>query len=299
MIYRVQDATGDPARETQGRATIVVRDRPDAPAITGVTDGDGAVTLTWRSNSSNNSPVTGYTVYYGSSQQSFPVSAEGMPQTIGGLSNGDSYTFRVTTTNAIGVSEPSAPSRTAVPFGRPGAPASARLDSSTDGSGRITISWTPPPSDGGRPVSMYNWRMILNSTMSGSTPNLSHTGTAAIDVPHQFQVQACNERSCGDWTTSNAATATAPWTPVNHTVVQTATCPEPDSTYNRPPTNADQGCTLRPEGRIPAGSVVDARCRSQRNGVDWFYMFHESHVYDGWFIRASDTNRAGGSVANC
>ena len=298
VIYRIEDATRDPARQTQGRATIVVRDRPDAPTITAIADGDGSVTLTWRSNASNNSPITGYTVQYGGTQRSFPATADGVAQSIGGLSNGTSYTFRVTATNAKGASEPSAP-RAAVPFGRPAAPASARLDSSSDGSGRITISWTRPASDGGRPVTAYNWRMILNSAMAGSTPNLSHVGSAAIGVAHQFQVQACNARDCGDWTTSNVATATAPWTPANHTVVAVAACPEPNSTYNNPPTNLDVGCTMNPAGRIPAGTVIDAVCRSQRNGADWFYLRQESGVYDGWFLRASETNRAGRSVADC
>ncbi|GAA1753450.1 Ig-like domain-containing protein [Agromyces humatus] len=299
IIYRIEDATKDVARQAQGRVTVIVRDRPDAPTITGVSDGDGTVNLTWRANASNNSPITGYTVSYGTSSRDFPASADGVPQTISGLSNGSPYTFRVTATNDKGVSEPSAASRTAVPFGKPSAPASARLDASSDGSGRITISWTPPAFDGGRPVTDYNWRMTLNSTMSGSTPDLGHTGSAAIGVPHRFEVQACNARACGDWTASNIATATAPWTPTNHTVVATAACPEPDSTYNNPPTNLDLGCTMNPAGRIPAGSVIDAVCRSQRNGSDWFYLRHESGVYNGWFIRASDTNRAGRSVADC
>lgn len=299
IIYRIEDATGDVARQTQGRATVIVRDRPDAPTITAVSDGDGAVTLTWRANASNNSPITGYTVSYGTSSAGFPASADGAPQTITGLSNGAAYTFRVTATNGIGTSETSAPSRTSVPFGKPSAPTSARLDASSDGSGRITLTWTPPSFDGGRTVTSYNWRMILNSSMSGSTSGLIQTGTAAIGVAHRYEVQACNVRACGDWTASNVATATAPWTPTNHTVVTTAACPEPDSTYNNPPTNLDLGCTMNPAGRIPAGTVIDAVCRSQRNGSDWFYMRQESGVYDGWFIRASETNRAGRSVADC
>ncbi|MCD2442498.1 Ig-like domain-containing protein [Agromyces sp. SYSU K20354] len=299
IVYRIEDATGDVARQTQGRATVIVRDRPDAPTITAVSDGDGAVTLTWRANASNNSPITGYTVSYGASSRGFPASADGAPQTITGLSNGTGYIFRVTATNGIGTSETSAPSRTAVPFGTPGAPTSARLDASSDGSGRITLTWTPPSFDGGRAVTSYNWRMILNSSMSGSTSGLSHTGSAAIGVAHRYEVQACNARACGAWTASNVATATAPWTPTNHTVVTTAACPEPDSTYNNPPTNLDLGCTMNPAGRIPAGTVIDAVCRSQRNGSDWFYMRQESRAYDGWFIRASDTNRAGRSVADC
>ncbi|MFE5671999.1 Ig-like domain-containing protein [Agromyces sp. NPDC056523] len=299
IVYRVEDATRDPARQVRGRVTVVVRDRPDAPTITSVVDGDGAATLTWRGNASNNSPITGYTVQYGTSSLAYPASAAGTPQTISGLANGTAYTFRVTATNAIGVSEPSAASRTVVPYGAPGTPASATLTGSGDGSGRITLSWTAPLDDGGRAVGSYEWRMSAGSTGSGTTSNRSLTRTAPIDVPQQFQVRACNARACGGWATSNVATATAPWAATNPTTVTTTTCPEPDSTYTNPPTNAERGCTMNPAGMLPVGSVIDAICRSQRWGLDWFYLRHEAGVYDGWFVLASDTNRAGRSVADC
>ena len=64
VIYRIQDATKDPARETQGRVTVIVRDRPEQPNAPTVTAGDAFADVRWQAPAPNNSPITGYEVSY-------------------------------------------------------------------------------------------------------------------------------------------------------------------------------------------------------------------------------------------
>ncbi len=59
VIYRIQDATKDPARETQGRVTVIVRDRPEQPNAPAVTAGDAFADVRWQAPAPNNSAITG------------------------------------------------------------------------------------------------------------------------------------------------------------------------------------------------------------------------------------------------
>lgn len=154
VIYRIGDATMDPAREVQGRVTVIVRDAPDAPTITSTSSGDRRITLTWRANATNNSPITGYIV---SAQPAaggpwtFGESAAGTPQTISGLTNGTAYTFTVRAQNGIGVSQASN-SATQTPYGAPTAPTGLRHGSIGYAPADVTVRWNPPSDTGGGAV---------------------------------------------------------------------------------------------------------------------------------------------------
>ena len=79
------------------------------------TAGNASATVSWTAPSNGTSPITGYTVtpYLGSTAQS-TTTVTGSPPvataTVTGLTNGQSYTFTVAATNAVGTSPPSAPS---------------------------------------------------------------------------------------------------------------------------------------------------------------------------------------------
>ncbi|TFD55283.1 fibronectin type III domain-containing protein [Cryobacterium frigoriphilum] len=301
-VYRVQDATKDPNREVQGRITLVIRNVPDAPNRPTATPGDTDATVTFTAPASNNSPITGYLISWNGGSQ--PVSGAGT-HTIRNLSNGTGYAFSVTATNAIGDSAASSPSAAVTPYGVPGAPASATLSAPGQGTGALVLNWTAPTSNGGSGVTSYNYEWLQGGPAgTTSTPATSDTETGSTGTAYQYRVQACNARACGAWQSSNVATPQAipippPWTPTNSATVTQRTCPEPQSTYYNPPTNDAQGCTMNPRGYLEAGTIVDAVCRSVRNGQDWFYMRIEDASYDGYFIRAAHTNRGGTSVADC
>jgi Domain of unknown function (DUF4082)/Bacterial Ig-like domain/Fibronectin type III domain len=85
------------------------------------TAGDGSATVNWTAPSSNGgSTITKYTVtpFIGSAAQT-PVTVTGSPPatstTVNGLTNGTSYTFTVTATNAAGDGPPSSPSNAVTP----------------------------------------------------------------------------------------------------------------------------------------------------------------------------------------
>lgn len=148
VIYRIGDATMDPAREVQGRVTVIVRDRPDPPTLTAATSGDGNIQVTWRANATNNSPITGYIVSYDGGSREFGEAAAGTPQTIDGLRNGAAYTFTVRAVNAKGTSDASN-SMTQTPYGTPTQPTNLRTGGIGYAPADVTVAWDPPADTGG------------------------------------------------------------------------------------------------------------------------------------------------------
>ncbi|KQM83182.1 Ig-like domain-containing protein [Agromyces sp. Leaf222] len=297
-VYVVQDATDDRTRRVQGRILLSIVDVPDAPQAPAAVEGDGTASVTISSTASNNSPILDYTVTWPGGSLTVPT--EGT-YTVGGLQNGTAYAFRVSARNAVGDSPASPESATVRPYGVPGAPAAASLTATSNGTGDMTLLWSPPVADGGRGISHYVWREVGvgGTTQTGATAvNLRRT----VGTTSSFEVQACNARGCGAWTRSNAATPSAPppWTPTRYpTTITATTCPEPNSAYPSGPWNGDSGCSFQPQGALGAGTVIDAVCYSQRNGQPWLYFTSEVGVYDGWFVRADDTSRPGRSIPDC
>jgi hypothetical protein len=94
---------------------------PDAPTDVVATAGDQSAGVAWDPGFDEGSAVTSYTVTAsgdgGDETCTYEVPASGETDTctVGGLTNGTSYTFAVTATNGVGTSLPSAPSTAVVP----------------------------------------------------------------------------------------------------------------------------------------------------------------------------------------
>ncbi|MFF2495005.1 Ig-like domain-containing protein [Agromyces sp. NPDC058064] len=162
VIYRIGDATLDPLREVQGRVTIVVRDKPDAPTLTNIESGDRNIKLTWRANATNNSPITGYVVEAtsgGGGPWNFGPEAAGSAQTIGSLTNGRAYTFVVRAVNDKGTS-PASNSMSSTPYGTPTAPTNVRHGSVGYANATVDVAWDAPNDTGGGGV---QYRTRINS----------------------------------------------------------------------------------------------------------------------------------------
>jgi hypothetical protein len=93
---------------------------PAAPTGAVAVAGNGNATVSWTAPDNGGSPITSYTItpYVGSTAQA-PTTVTGSPPltsaTVSGLTNGTTYTFSVTATNAIGTSAASSPSNAVTP----------------------------------------------------------------------------------------------------------------------------------------------------------------------------------------
>jgi titin len=192
---------------------------PGAPTIVMVTGGAGQVTVTWSAPASNGgSPITGYTVT--STPGSFVTSTTGATTaTLGGLTNGQSYTFTVFATNAVGNGPASAPSSAVTPLAAPGAPTGV---SATAGIGQAMVSWTAPASNGGTPITQYTVTVVQTGATFTTTGATSTTVTGlTAGNSYTFTVFATN--SVGDGPASSPSTAlTIPTVPGAPTSVSAA-----------------------------------------------------------------------------
>ena len=160
--------------------------------------GDGSVALSWTPPTSDGgSPVTGYSVtpfINGVAQPAMVFTSPVDVESISGLSNGTSYTFTVSAVNGVGLSPASNPSAVLTPVTIPGAPTGL---SGVAGNGSVTLSWTPPTSDGGSAITGYRATPFINGVAPRPT---DFTSTADIEsifglingTSYTFTVSAVN-----------------------------------------------------------------------------------------------------------
>ena len=116
---------------------------PGAPTGVTASAGNQSATVSWTAPNNGGSAITSYTVtpYVGSTAQA-PVTVTGNPPaistTVTGLTNGTTYTFTVSATNAIGTGPASAASNAVTPAAVTAGPISVDKTVFTDGSGTMT-----------------------------------------------------------------------------------------------------------------------------------------------------------------
>jgi hypothetical protein len=190
--YRVQDATGDPDREVEGRIRLTVQGKPDAPGTPVVSSvQDRTVVLSWTPPADNGAEIERYLV--SSTAGDYEKQCLATTCTLDGLTNNVEYNFTVVAENRVGPSEPSAPSETARPDARPDTPAAPTL---AFGDRSLTVSWVTP-STPGSPVERYNLE-ISPAPPSGAGQKTDVTGNSIVweglqnGVAYQVRVQALN-----------------------------------------------------------------------------------------------------------
>ena len=127
---------------------------PSAPLGVVAAAGPESASVGWLPPSSTGgSPITGYTATVAPGGATCTVaSPAGSPCTVSGLTDGLSYTFTVTATNALGTGPSSAPSNAVVPEGVPGPPLTVSVRPGND---TAIVSFVPPASDGSSPITSY------------------------------------------------------------------------------------------------------------------------------------------------
>ena len=130
---------------------------PGAP--TNVLASGPAVAVSWSPPSSNGgSAITSYTLTAADSTtpanggQTCTWSTGPLTCTLLGLTNGDSYSFTVTATNALGTGPASSPSPSVTPATIPGGPTGVVA---SPGNESAAVSWSAPGSDGGSAITSY------------------------------------------------------------------------------------------------------------------------------------------------
>jgi hypothetical protein len=145
-------SVGTNAKTTWEMATVVFKSGsqapptvPGAPGSVSAVAGNGSATVTWTAPSNGGSAITSYTVtpYIGATAQpTTVVSGSATAATVPGLTNGTSYTFTVTATNAIGNGPASAASNAVTPSAQAASPAFVQQVSAHSG-GTTSLSVAP------------------------------------------------------------------------------------------------------------------------------------------------------------
>ena len=168
---------------------------PGAPTGVAAVAGNTAATVTWTAPaSSGGSAITGYTVT--SNPGGLVATTSGaLTATVSGLTNGVSYTFTVTATNAFGTGPPSTPSGEVAPGTVPGAPTGVVA---VAGTASAVVAWSAPVSDGGSAVTGYT----VTSNPGGLTASTSGALLVTVSgltggVMYTFTVTAANAFGTG------------------------------------------------------------------------------------------------------
>ena len=190
--YRVQDATGDPDREVEGRIRLTVQGKPDAPGTPVVSSvQDRTVVLSWTPPANNGAEIERYLV--SSTAGNYEKECLATTCTLDGLTNNVEYNFTVVAENRVGPSDPSAPSETARPDARPDTPAAPSL---VFGDRSLNVSWVTPTTPGS-PVEKYTLE-ISPAPPSGISQKTDVVGNSIVwdglqnGVAYQVRVQAHN-----------------------------------------------------------------------------------------------------------
>jgi len=210
FTVQVVDGSGQSATES---VTLVVTDKPAAPAAPTATAGITSATVSWVAPANNGSAITGYVVTpYKAGVAQTPVSydATATSRTLTGLTAGSSYTFTVAATNATGTSAASAQSTAVTPYALPGAPT---ISAATAGDSAATLTWTTPSSNGsaitGYVVTPYIGATAQPTQTFSAATTQTVTGLTA-GTAYTFTVAAVNQAGTGP-----ASAASSPVTPNN------------------------------------------------------------------------------------
>ncbi|MDQ7876708.1 Ig-like domain-containing protein [Microbacterium sp. QXD-8] len=243
--YRVQDATGDPDREVEGRIRLTVQGKPDAPGTPTVSSvQDRTVVLSWTPPANNGAEIERYLV--SSTAGTYEKECLATTCTLDGLTNNVEYNFTVVAENRVGPSDPSAPSETARPDARPDTPAAPSL---VFGDRSLSVSWVTPTTPGS-PVEKYNLE-ISPAPPSGISQKTDVTGNSTVwdglqnGVAYQVRVQALNRApepsSWSPWSVSEipARAPDAPAAPTTARLQPVGSQAQMQVTWNAPADNGD------------------------------------------------------------
>jgi titin len=215
-VFRVlaTNAVGSSAY-TSATSVLLISAAPDAPTAVSATAGASTASLTWTApEDTGGSAIIDYLIQYsstgGNSWSSYgDGTSTAASATLGGLTNGVSYIFRVAAVTSFGAGAYSTPSSAVTPMTVPGAPSSV---SGTYGIDSVALTWNSPVSNGGATISEY---VIQYSVMNSNTWTVFErsvsTSTSALvtgltnGTSYIFRVAAKNTIGQGAYSASSLA----------------------------------------------------------------------------------------------
>ncbi|MGN6205270.1 Ig-like domain-containing protein [Humibacter sp.] len=192
--FNVQDATKDPARTaaTIGQYNVVVHDVPAQPSPpSNVKASSGQATMSIQAPTDNGKPIDQYQI---TDNHGGSYSAKVGSNTITGLTNGTTYTFRVKAHNADGWGAVSAWSPAVTPYGQPSAVQNVNMLAKGTAPNSFDVKWSPVSNTGGGSVTYY-WS--FSGGGSGKTKGTSVTTRSVGAGNYSFSVYAVNDGGGG------------------------------------------------------------------------------------------------------
>ena len=185
---------------------------PGPPSGVTAIVGNTQASIAWTDGASNGSAISSQTiyVYLSGSLVSTKTNCTGSPCTVTGLTNGTSYTFKVSDTNDVGEGALSGASSAVTPATYPGSPQNVTVVAA---GGQAVVSWTPPISNGGSPIISYS--VSTGGHSCSYTVSSPETDTCTITgltngSSYTFSVTATNGVGTGSASTGGPATVLFP-----------------------------------------------------------------------------------------
>ena len=163
---------------------------PSAPFDLSGNEENGKVSLSWLAPNNGGTPITSYKVYRNNQFIGYPDPPTSTNYTATGLTNGISYTFKVSAVNIVG--EGNSVSIIRTPKNVPGPP----IDLSGNATnGQVSFSWKVPLLNGGKPITSY--KVYKNNQFIGSPnpPTLTNYTETGLSngISYTFSISAVNE----------------------------------------------------------------------------------------------------------
>lgn len=223
--YTVQDATKSASRQVDGYVTLTVRGKPSRPGVVVLGSiGNTQLNVNWTAATANGLPIQKYVVTASSSGHSTTQDCAATTCTITGLRNGNNYRLTVVAVNALGASEPSAPSAEMMPDVKPEAPPAPDL---TPGDKQILAKWSVPKNDGTEILAytleitgdMSSIQVVKKGSSEFNNRTVRFTGLTN-GAQYTVRVQAENQAGESGWGPGASEVPAAPPDPPTNVVGQ-------------------------------------------------------------------------------